>query len=147
MLETFLVLAVILADQFTKYLSVKYLKPVDSIVVIKDILNFSYVENRGAAFGILQNKRWLFIILTIIICIAIIYYIYTYRAASMLLKICLSLILGGALGNLIDRIRVGYVVDMIHFTFINYPVFNIADISVVIGTILLAYFLLFVDAK
>ena len=78
-----------------------------------------------------------------IVMLVIVYYMYTHSNGSLLLTIALSMILGGAIGNFIDRVRLGYVVDMFHFTLIDYPVFNVADSFVVIGTILLAYYILF----
>jgi signal peptidase II len=104
----------------------------------------TYVENRGAAFGILQGQRWIFIVLTVVIAAAIAYYLIKIPNKEIFLKTALSLVLGGAVGNLIDRVRLGYVVDMFDFTLINYPVFNIADSSLVIGSILLGYYLLFI---
>lgn len=146
MLEIFLIVFIILSDQAVKYISVQYLKPLGSVEVIPGVFNFSYVENRGAAFGILQNQRWLFILLTIVISAGIAYYLITRRRDSLLRRSSLAFILGGAVGNLIDRIYLGYVVDMFHFTWrINFAVFNVADMAVVIGTFLLAYQLLFLD--
>lgn len=147
MLEIFIVVFIIAVDQITKYLAVARLKPEGSIPVIKGVFHLTYIENRGAAFGILQNQRWFFIILTIAISMGIAYYLITQSHISLLLRISLCMILGGAIGNLIDRIRFGYVVDMLHFSLIDYPVFNVADSFVVIGTILLAYYLLFLDVK
>lgn len=143
----FVILIIIILDQLTKYWASTYLKPQGSISVIEDVFSFTYVENRGAAFGILQNQRWLFIVLTIIICIGLFYYIYTTDNMPLILRISLCLILGGAIGNLIDRIKNGYVVDMFHLTFIDFPVFNVADCFVVIGTILLACYLLFIEGQ
>lgn len=147
MLELFIVVFIVLLDQFTKYLTVIRLKPAKSVPVIEGVFSFTYVENRGAAFGILQNQKWFFIVITIAICIVIAYYIFTHSGENMLLSISLAMILGGAIGNLIDRIRLGYVVDMFHFTLINFPVFNVADSFVVIGTALLAYYILFISEK
>lgn len=144
-MELILILLIIALDQVTKYLAVAYLKEVISIEIIKGVFNFTYVENRGAAFGILQNQRWFFIILTVIISIGLFYYLIVHAHHSLLLRISLSMILGGAIGNLIDRIRLGYVVDMLHFSLIDFPVFNVADCFVVTGTILLAYYVLFIS--
>jgi signal peptidase II len=143
MLQLFIVAFIVALDQVTKYLAKTYLKPVGSIPLIPNVFHFTYVENRGAAFGILQNQRWLFIVLTVVISAVIVYYLFTHRQESIVLTIALSMILGGAIGNLIDRLRLGYVVDMLHFVLIDYPVFNVADSFVVIGTILLAYYILF----
>jgi signal peptidase II len=143
MLQLFIVAFIVALDQVTKYLAKTYLKPVGSIPLIPNVFHFTYVENRGAAFGILQNQRWLFIVLTVVISAVIVYYLFTHRQESIVLTIALSMILGGAIGNLIDRLRLGYVVDMLHFVLIDYPVFNVADSFVVIGTLLLAYYILF----
>lgn len=147
MLEIIIIVFTILLDQLTKYLAINYIQPIESVTVLENVFSITFVKNTGAAFGILQNYRWLFIILTIIISIAIIFYLFFYSRNNIILKICLSMILGGAIGNLIDRIRFGYVVDMFHFTLIDYPVFNIADTAVVLGTILLTYYLLFLSDK
>lgn len=143
MLQVFIVAFIVVLDQVTKYLAKTYLKPVGSIPLIQNVFHFTYVENRGAAFGILQNQRWLFIVLTVVVSAVIVYYLFTRSQESIVLTIALSMILGGAIGNLIDRLRLGYVVDMLHFVLIDYPVFNVADSFVVIGTILLAYYILF----
>ena len=143
MLQLFIVAFIVALDQLTKYLAKTYLKPVGSVPLIQNVFHFTYVENRGAAFGILQNQRWLFIVLTVVISAVIAYYLFARRQESIVLTIALSMILGGAIGNLIDRLRLGYVVDMLHFVLIDYPVFNVADSFVVIGTLLLAYYILF----
>jgi len=147
MIEVLIILSIILIDQLTKYLAVIRLKDIGSIEIVRGIFSLTYVENRGAAFGILQNHRWFFIITTTIICVVMIYFLITQSNTSIVLRISLSMILGGAIGNLIDRIRFGYVVDMLHFTLIDFPVFNVADCFVVTGTILLAYYILFVADK
>ena len=82
----FVILIIIILDQLTKYWASTYLKPQGSISVIEDVFSFTYVENRGAAFGILQNQRWLFIVLTIIICIGLFYYIYTTDNTPLILE-------------------------------------------------------------
>lgn len=145
MLESFIILFLIALDQISKYITIQYLKPLKTVPLLEGILSLSYVENRGAAFGILQNQRWFLIILPILIIAAIIIYLMTHRKESLLIRICLAVILGGAIGNLIDRIFLGYVVDMFQVTFIEFPVFNVADMGVVCGTILLAFQLLFLE--
>ena len=131
-------------DQITKYITLKSLKPIGSIEVLNGILSFTYVENRGAAFGILQNARWLFIIITVLAIAAIIGYVFKVKPTDKTLLASLSLILSGAVGNMIDRIFRGFVVDMIEVTFIDYPVFNFADCCVVVGAILLAVYIIFI---
>ena len=147
MLEFIIIVIIIFIDQISKYLTTSYLKPIGSITILKNVFNLTYVENRGAAFGMLQNQRWLFIVLTIIIAIAVACYLILNRNESLILRISLSMILGGAIGNLIDRIRLGYVVDMLYFSLIDFPVFNVADSFIVIGTILLGYYILFMAEK
>ena len=135
-------IGILALDIFTKYLA-KTVFTVNEIAVIKDILYFTYVENRGAAFGILQNKQWFFVIVTLLIIFAMLFYLIKYKPESKLLKLSLVFIMSGGIGNLIDRIRFGYVVDFIDVRVINYPVFNVADCFVVIGAVLLCGVILF----
>ena len=144
MLFSVLTLILIIADQYTKHLAVKFIKPVGSVEIIKNILRFSYVENRGAAFGMLRDARWVFITVTVISVAAIVWWMVFRRPESRLLRVSLLLILSGALGNLIDRIMLGYVTDMIDVAFIDFPVFNFADCCVVVGAVLFAIYVLFV---
>ncbi len=144
MLFSIISLLLVALDQISKFATLKYLKPVFSIEVIKDILSFTYVENRGAAFGILQNARFVFIVFTIIAIAVLIWYKYKHRPQGILINTSLCLVLSGAVGNMIDRIFRGFVVDMIEVTFIDYPVFNVADCFVVVGTILMIIYILFV---
>lgn len=129
---------VVFIDQISKFLAIKYLKGKDSIKIIKDFLKLDYVENYGAAFGILQNQKFLFISITLIVIVAISYFIYkNYHFMNNTVKIALALLLGGAIGNLLDRIRLGYVVDFISVRLgkgYNFPVFNMADTFIVIST-------------
>ena len=112
------------------------------------LLNFTYLENRGAAFGILQDSRIFFIILTIIIVGYLFYYFMkNYKTNFSLLNIALSFIISGALGNFYDRLFNGYVVDFIEFDFVNFPVFNFADILVTVGSILFIIYLLFFEGS
>lgn len=128
-------------DIFTKYLATVYFK-VSEIEVIKDILYFTYVENRGAAFGIMQNKQWFFIAATVALIFAMTFYVIKRKPTNKLLNLSLSFIIGGGIGNLIDRIRLSYVVDFISVRIINYPVFNVADCFIVVGAVLLCIFIL-----
>lgn len=134
----------ILADQLSKFLTVRYLKPVSTVAVIDGIFSLTYVENKGAAFGILQNARWVFIVATIAAIIAMVWYKRKFKPQGKVINTSLCLLLSGALGNMIDRIFLGYVVDMLEVTFIDYPVFNVADCFVVVGAILLCIYILFI---
>lgn len=110
------------------------------------ILNFTYLENRGAAFGILQNNRLFFIMLTMTVVGYLIYYfIKHYKTNTTLLNIAITFIITGAVGNFYDRLIKTYVVDFIEFSFINFPVFNVADIFVTVGSILIIIYLLFFE--
>ncbi|WP_174733858.1 signal peptidase II [Mesobacillus harenae] len=132
-------LVVILLDQVTKWLIVKRMALGDSIQVIENFLYITSHRNRGAAWGILQGQMWFFYIVTVIVIIGIIYYIQTAVKGKWLLGISLGLMLGGAIGNFIDRVYRKEVVDFIN-TYIfgyNFPIFNIADSALVIGVGLL----------
>ncbi len=133
-------------DQITKYFALVYLKPVGSMEFIKWFLNFIFVENRGVAFGMFSGQRWFILLLTIVITIALIFY-YTKLPKTkeyQLVRMVMVLIFSGALGNMLDRIFRGYVVDFFAFAFIDFPVFNVADIYVVVGVCILAFLILFV---
>jgi signal peptidase II len=149
MLRYYLVAAIVLiADQFTKWLVVTYMNLHESIPVIGEFFQITSHRNKGAAFGILQNQRWFFLVITVIIVIAVIWYLHkTVKEGRRLLPYSLSLLLGGALGNFIDRALTGEVVDFMHFTFrfpffgipvdYQYPIFNVADSAIVIAVILI----------
>ncbi len=132
----------IAVDQVLKYIVLRYLAPDGSVQAIPGLLDFTYVENRGAAFGILQNRVWFFAILTILISAAVIILWFRYRHHTLWSRIGSALILSGGIGNLIDRLTRGFVVDYIHVSFFP-PVFNFADCCVVIGTILVMIHVLF----
>nr|WP_248483428.1 signal peptidase II [Tepidibacter aestuarii] len=131
----------VLLDQVTKYYALNFLSKIGSITIIDNMFNLTYVENRGAAFGMLQNQKWFFILVAFVVVSFIVYYLRTNKNISRLYQVSLVLILAGAIGNLIDRIRLNFVVDF--FDFIVWPVFNMADICVVIGGILLSYIIIF----
>lgn len=132
-------------DYITKFLAFKYLKGQSYIEFIKNILNLSYIENRGAAFGILQNQKIFFAIVTFISLVAIAYYFFSLQNTKIdnIAKLSLVFIFSGALGNFIDRIFRGYVIDFIELAFFDFPVFNLADIFLTIGFIIFGFILLF----
>lgn len=134
-------ISIIIIDQITKYWAVS-LKNNPPIVLIDNFLQLNYTENSGAAFGMLQGKQAFFIIVTSIILIIIIYTLKKNNNLNNISKLTLILISGGAVGNLIDRIRLHYVIDFIDVTFgklYDFPIFNVADSFVVIGTFILIY--------
>jgi len=137
---------IILADQITKSAATQYLMGQRPIEIIKNFVELHYVKNYGAAFGILQNQRWFFIVITSIVVFAmVVYMLRNSKNITILTKLSISMLSGGAVGNLIDRVRLGYVVDFIKLDLkiYNFPVFNIADIFIVVGTALLVYTVLF----
>ncbi len=127
-------------DQFTKLIVIKFLQSNQSLPVIKGVLYLSLVHNRGAAFGIFKNQTLIFIIAAGF-AISLIASSLRKSSKANLYNFALSLILAGSAGNLIDRLRFGYVIDFIDFRV--WPVFNIADSAITIGAILLGYSMLF----
>ncbi|WP_010167502.1 signal peptidase II [Candidatus Epulonipiscium viviparus] len=140
LLLLFISIILIVADQLVKRWAVNTLQGAADIPIIQDVFHFAYVENRGAAFGMFQDRQWFFIIITIIVLGGILFYWprIPHTKLGTFYKISLTLIISGAIGNLIDRVFLGYVVDMFYFILIDFPVFNIADVCVVTGTIFLA---------
>lgn len=132
----------IIIDRITKWVTVNQLKPIDNVDLINNVLSLTYVENKGAAFGILQDARWVFIVVTFAVLFALGVYIIKTKPVSKLFRWACALIYAGAIGNLIDRIALGYVVDMIRVHFFDFPVFNFADCCIVIGTGLLCIYIL-----
>ena len=126
-------------DQLTKILVSKNMALYESIPVIPKVFNITYIQNRGAAFGMLANHRWVFMIISSVAIIGMCVYLFRFCNESMLFKIGLSLIVSGGIGNMIDRIFLGYVVDMIEATFIetlfdwSFAIFNVADSFVCVG--------------
>lgn len=138
--------ALVLADQFTKYIAVIHLKDQPAIPIINNVLELNYLENRGAAFGMLQNQKIFFVFVAILILTVIGYVLCKTpeKKKYTILHVLLVMIASGALGNMIDRLRFEYVVDFISFVLINFPIFNVADIYVTVATIILVILLLFV---
>ena len=135
-----LAVLVIVLDQLTKRMAEDRLRGQRSVPMVDDILRLTYVENRGAAFGLLQDQTAFFVLVGIIV-IGVIAMSYRYLPRSgFLLHLALGLMLGGAIGNLIDRVRQGYVVDFVDFGYRAnwWPVFNVADSAIVIGVALMA---------
>ena len=146
MLVAIITLSVVLLDIVSKYLTLQLLVPLGrEVVVIPKVLNFCYVENTGAAFGILKDHRWIFMTLSVLLIAILIVVLKTSKIDHILFKVSISMILGGGIGNMIDRIFVGHVVDFIKAAFIDFPVFNIADSAVVLGTAALAVYFIFFD--
>lgn len=144
MIYILIILGLIGLDQISKFLAVKYLVNIGSIPIIKDIFHLTYVENRGAAFGMFQNNQMIFVVVALAACIFGLYYLYK-KQLNLLGKSAIILIISGAIGNLIDRVRLGFVVDYFDFRIVWNYVFNVADVFVVIGTILLCIYIIFFE--
>lgn len=146
LLADFAVMLLLIAlDQYTKHLAVINLKDRPAVSVIEGIFELKYLENRGAAFGMLQNQKAFFVLIACIILVAICYVLFKMpnKKKYIWLHILLVLIASGAVGNMIDRIRLEYVVDFFYIVLINFPIFNVADIYVSVSCVLLAWFILF----
>jgi len=130
-------LAVIIFDQISKLWAVLYLKQIHTLPLIQNVLHLTYVENTGAAFGIFHNRQLFLISVSILFLTGIAAYVIYRKPTDRFFLLALTLVSSGAFGNLIDRVRLSYVVDFIDFRAINFAVFNLADSAVVIGVILL----------
>ena len=162
-----IVIAVIVLDFFTKLLVNLNMSLYDSVSVIPGVLNFTYIRNDGAAWGILDDKRWIFLALSVVAIILITVILLKYKRSNIMMRVPLALILGGGIGNMIDRVLYteellngtqklfgegyklfnGVVIDFIEAAFIDFPIFNIADCAVCIGTALLFVYVIFIDGK
>lgn len=135
-------LLLVVLDQVIKYFVLIYLKPISTFTAIPHILDLVYVENSGVAFGMFSDLRWIFVIITSIVIIAFIILLIKNAKQSKLFSVAATLIIGGGIGNLIDRLLYGYVIDYLSLSFFP-PVCNFADYCITAGTILLVIYLLF----
>ncbi|MGL5347351.1 MAG: signal peptidase II [Peptostreptococcaceae bacterium] len=146
MLYVLIIALLIGIDQLSKVWALNSLKEIGSIPVIENIFHLTYVENRGAAFGMLENNQIIFIIVAAVASVYGLYYLMTNKV-NLVGKSGILLIIAGAIGNAIDRVRLGFVVDYFDFRVIWEYVFNIADVFVVVGTILLCIYIIFYEEK
>ena len=138
--------ALVFFDRYTKMLAVNNLKDKEPVSLIPEVFELRYLENRGAAFGMLQDMRTLFIVVGAIF-IAIVFYLLIRVPATAkyrLLRICLVMTGAGAIGNLYDRITLNYVIDFLYFILIDFPIFNVADIYVTVSAAMLVILFLFI---
>ncbi len=144
--DLFFLIILVVLDQITKYMAVIKLKNQPAFNIIDGVLEFNYLENRGAAFGMLQNQKMFFVFVAVIFLGVITYVLVKVPAEKKYnrIHILLVLIAAGAIGNMIDRLRLDYVVDFIYFVLINFPIFNVADIYVTVSTVILVIQVLFV---
>lgn len=142
LLSALIILGGIFLDQVSKFLAVRFLAPVGSVPLWRGVLHLTYVENRGAAFGMLSDKRWLFMVISTAAVVGIGVYLFAAKKIPLLSAVALSMIVSGGIGNMIDRVMLGYVVDFIDFTLIHFAVFNGADSFVCVGAGLMVLSLL-----
>jgi len=144
-IQLIIVIVAVVLDQLSKVWMWDFLSANGGYYTLwPKVFNLALVENRGAAFGMLQDARWFFIIITLVALVAaVVYAIKSRHKTGWLFKIAMAMIIGGAIGNLIDRIISGVVVDFLYFELINFAVFNIADSFVSVVAVLLCIAILF----
>lgn len=140
-----MIILIVAFDQITKYFAEKNLAGGKIVSLLPGFVQFRYAQNTGMAFSMLSGARWVFVVITIIACGGVMWFLLSNRAKNLWLYWSLGVVLAGGIGNLIDRARFGYVVDFIEPTFVNFAVFNIADCAVTCGAAVLVVYLL-IDA-
>ncbi len=141
-----IILAIIIIDRLVKMWALVSLSQIETMPVWEDVFHLTYVENTGAAFSILREHTWILIVLTVIFCFFLLYYIF-FKKMSKWERITLSMVAAGGLGNLYDRIAYNYVIDMFDARIINFAVFNVADIFITCGGIAFMIIFLINDIK
>lgn len=142
-LSMVIMLLLVAVDQLTKVIMNLWLEPISTAKFIPHVVQFHYAENTGAAFSSLQNARWLFITVTMIACVVMLFLLLRDKIKSGVVYTALVLIVSGGLGNLIDRIFRGYVIDFVEPTFMNFAIFNFADSLVSVGAVVLVGYLVY----
>ncbi|MCD7872627.1 MAG: signal peptidase II [Clostridiales bacterium] len=130
-----MIVLIVIFDQLTKHLAVISLKNNNPFELIKGFVRFNYAENNGMAFSLFSGARWIFVAVTLVVCIAALWYLFSNRCKSLWLYWSIAVVVSGGIGNLIDRALHGYVVDFIEPVFVNFAVFNIADCAVSLGAV------------
>ena len=135
---------IVVLDQVTKYLTVANIPLFTNIPLLPGVVRLTYVQNTGAAFSIFQGMQWMFVLVFLVLTVLLLWEYYrSPMPFTRLERFCIAAVYGGGLGNMLDRVRLGYVVDMIETEFIVFPVFNVADCFICCGCILLMVHLLF----
>lgn len=150
-----IIASIVFLDQLTKWLTVMNLDLKESVTVIEGFFNFTYVQNKGAAFSMFSDQRWVFMTISTVAIIALSIYLWKRRHDSALLGVSLSFIIGGGLGNMVDRTILGYVIDFLDFIIgkdasgrpIHFAIFNIADTFVCVGVGLFALYMILEEIK
>lgn len=134
-------------DQAAKFFAAGLLQRVETFPLIENVFHLTYVENRGAGWGMFSDHTWLLTVLTVVVIVALVGYMVAKKPENRTLLIAMTFLTGGAVGNVIDRIRQGFVIDFFDFTLINFPVFNIADCFITVGVVILAIYIIFFSDK
>ena len=137
-----MIILIVAFDRITKYIAAAELKDGDVVRFIPRVVQFRYAENTGMAFSMLSGARWIFVALTLIVCIGVLVYIFSKKCKSLWLYWSLGVVVSGGIGNVIDRVKYGFVVDFIEPVFVDFAVFNIADCAVTCGAVVLVGYLL-----
>lgn len=141
------ILIIAILDQAAKLFAAGLLPSVDTIPLIQDVFHLTYVENTGAGWGIFSDHTWLLTVATLIVVVAAVAYMVFKRPKSVVFLTGFTFMIGGAVGNVIDRIRQGFVIDFFDFRLINFPVFNVADCFITVGAIIFAVYVIFFSDK
>ena len=137
---------IVVADQITKYLTVALIPLYSRVDFIPGLLSFTYVQNTGAAWSMFEGMQWMFALIFLVLTAAVLYeYFKRPLPFSTFERWCIAAIYGGGLGNMIDRVRLGYVIDMIKTDFMVFPVFNVADCFITCGCFAMIFSLLFIN--
>lgn len=147
MLAAVITAVAVLLDQISKSIVVNGLPLYGEARFIPGVLSFYHTRNTGAAFSMLSDRRWVFMLLSCVAIVAITVMLYFWRSRHVLLTVSLSMILGGGIGNMIDRIVNGYVTDFFRVDFVDFAVFNVADSFITIGAVLLGVYIIFFEPK
>ncbi len=147
MLAAVIAVLAIVADQITKYIVVANIEYKGSVPFIPGFMSFFHTRNTGAAFSMFSDQRWVYMVFSFISMALIIYMLIREYKRHKLLNIALAMVLGGGIGNMIDRIRLGYVVDFFKTEFMDFAVFNVADCFITVGAVLLGVYVIFFEPK
>ncbi len=134
-------------DQTAKLFAAGLLPSVKTVPLIENVFHLTYVENTGAGFGVFSGYTWLLTALTVLVILAVVIYMTVKRPKNKMFVTALTFMMGGAVGNVVDRIRLGYVIDFFDFRLINFPVFNVADCFITVGAVLFAVYVIFLSDK
>lgn len=142
-----IMIGAIALDQLTKWLTVTYMEYRETIPIWQDVFHFTHERNEGAAFGMLSDHRWVFMVVSTVAIVGILIYLFRFTPKSKIMQISLSMIVGGGIGNMIDRVYLGYVIDFIDVRLIDFAVFNVADSFVTVGAFLLMGYMIYDTVK